>query len=44
MDARENLLISGGTATGKTTLLNAIASLLPDDERVILIEDTPNCA
>jgi pilus assembly protein CpaF len=40
MDARENLLISGGTGTGKTTILNALAELLPPDDRVILIEDT----
>jgi pilus assembly protein CpaF len=40
MDARENLLISGGTGTGKTTIVNALADLLPPDDRVILIEDT----
>jgi len=40
MEARENLLISGGTGTGKTTVLNALADLLPSEERVILIEDT----
>ncbi|HVX29194.1 MAG TPA: ATPase, T2SS/T4P/T4SS family [Nitrolancea sp.] len=40
IEARENVLISGATATGKTTLLNAIASLLPEDDRIILIEDT----
>jgi pilus assembly protein CpaF len=40
VDARENILISGATSTGKTTLLNAIASLLPDGDRIILIEDT----
>lgn len=38
--ARQNVLISGGTGTGKTTLLNALASLLPTSERVIVIEDT----
>lgn len=37
---RKNVLISGGTGTGKTTLLNALASLIPDDERIIIIEDT----
>ena len=40
MEARENILISGGTGTGKTTVLNALADLLPPDDRVILIEDT----
>jgi pilus assembly protein CpaF len=38
--ARKNILISGGTGTGKTTLLNALASFIPDDERLVLIEDT----
>ena len=40
MEARENVLISGGTGTGKTTVLNALADLLPPDDRIILIEDT----
>ena len=40
MEARENVLISGGTGTGKTTVLNALADLLPSEDRVILIEDT----
>lgn len=38
--SRQNVLICGGTGTGKTTLLNALASLLPTSERVIVIEDT----
>jgi pilus assembly protein CpaF len=38
--ARQNVLISGGTGTGKTTLLNALATLLPPECRVMLIEDT----
>lgn len=37
---RQNILISGGTGTGKTTLLNAAAAFISDDERVIVIEDT----
>src|SRR5687768_14707923 len=37
---RRNILISGGTGTGKTTLLNALAATIPDDDRVVLIEET----
>ena len=37
---QQNILISGGTGTGKTTLLNALAARIPDDERVIVIEET----
>jgi pilus assembly protein CpaF len=37
---RQNILISGGTGTGKTTLLNALGTLLPPNERVLVIEDT----
>ncbi len=37
---RQNILIAGGTGTGKTTLLNAIANFIPDHERVLVIEDT----
>ena len=36
---RINMLISGGTGTGKTTLLNVVSSFLPGDERIITIED-----
>lgn len=38
---RRNILISGGTATGKTTFLNALIREIDPDERLILIEDTP---
>jgi pilus assembly protein CpaF len=37
---RENILISGGTGTGKTTLLNALANFIVDSERIVVIEDT----
>lgn len=38
---RRNILVSGGTSTGKTTFLNALLREVPVDERLILIEDTP---
>jgi pilus assembly protein CpaF len=38
--ARKNILIAGGTGSGKTTLLNIIGKFIPEDERILLIEDT----
>ena len=37
---RKNILISGGTGTGKTTLLNALAATIPATDRIVLIEET----
>jgi pilus assembly protein CpaF len=37
---RKNILISGGTGTGKSTTLGILAKFIPEDERILLIEDT----
>jgi pilus assembly protein CpaF len=40
INSQRNVLISGGTGTGKTTLLNALAACIPDDNRIVVIEET----
>lgn len=38
--SRQNILISGGTGSGKTTLLNIVSQCIPDDERIVTVEDS----
>jgi len=37
---KKNIIVSGGTSSGKTSLLNVVTSLIPNDERILTIEDS----
>ncbi|SFL99510.1 CpaF family protein [Marinobacter zhejiangensis] len=44
VESRRNILVSGGTGTGKTTILNLLSQYVPRDERVVTIEDSAELA
>jgi pilus assembly protein CpaF len=37
---KKNIIVAGGTGTGKTSLLNAVSTAIPEDERIVVIEDS----
>ena len=44
VESKQNVVIAGGTSSGKTSLLNSVSELIPDDERVVVIEDSKELA
>ena len=44
VESKQNVVIAGGTSSGKTSLLNSVSELIPDDKRVVVIEDSKELA
>ena len=44
VESKQNVIIAGGTSSGKTSLLNAVSEVIPEDERVVVIEDSKELA